>query len=83
MLGKWPNPNRLPGKVAPAAGLWIRRVLVRAQEGQLEGSASLWWCGAYFCFARCYRISGRPAARRLTSRTGDSITFDIVASSAC
>jgi hypothetical protein len=83
MLGKWPIPNKLSGKVAPAGGLWIRRVLVRAQEGQLEGSASLWWCGAYFCFARCYRISGRPAARRLTSRTGDSITFDIVASSAC
>jgi hypothetical protein len=83
MLGKWPIPNKLSGKVAPAGGLWIRRVLVRAQEGQLEGSASLWWCGAFFCFARCYRISGRPAARRLTSRTGDSITFDIVASSAC
>jgi hypothetical protein len=90
MLGKWPNPNRLSEMSAWARGLWIRRVLVhlrwpsaRAQEGQLEGSASLWWCGAFFCFARCYRISGRPAARRLTSRTGDSITFDIVASSAC
>jgi hypothetical protein len=34
MLGKWPIPNKLPGKVAPAGGLWIRRVLVRAQEGQ-------------------------------------------------
>jgi hypothetical protein len=34
MLGKWPIPNKLPGKVAPAEGLWIRRVLVRAQEGQ-------------------------------------------------
>jgi hypothetical protein len=28
MLEKWPNPNRLSGKVAPAGGLWIRRVLV-------------------------------------------------------
>jgi hypothetical protein len=34
MLGKRPNPNKLSGKVAPAGGLWIRRVLVRAQEGQ-------------------------------------------------
>ena len=34
MLGKWPNPNKLSGKIAPAGGLWIRRVLVRAQEGQ-------------------------------------------------
>src|SRR5829696_1170195 len=34
MLGKWPFPNKLSGKVAPAGGLWIRRVLVRAQEGQ-------------------------------------------------
>src|SRR5829696_6708659 len=36
MLGKWPFPNKLSGKVAPAGGLWIRRVLVRAQEGQLK-----------------------------------------------
>jgi hypothetical protein len=34
MLGKWPIPNKLSGKVAPAAGLWIRGVLVRAQEGR-------------------------------------------------
>src|SRR5215208_3461945 len=34
MLGKWPNPNKLSGKLAPGGGLWIRRVLVRAQEGQ-------------------------------------------------
>jgi hypothetical protein len=34
MLGKWPFPNKLSGKVAPAGGLWIRRVLVRVQEGQ-------------------------------------------------
>ena len=36
MLGKWPNPDKLSGKLAPARGLWIRRVLVRAQEGQLK-----------------------------------------------
>jgi hypothetical protein len=41
MLGKWPNPNKLSGKVAPAGGLWIRRVLVRAQEGQYEARSEL------------------------------------------
>jgi hypothetical protein len=34
MLEKWPNPNRLSAMSAWARGLWIRRVLVRAQEGQ-------------------------------------------------
>jgi len=34
MLGKWPNPNKLSEMSAWARGLWIRRVLVRAQEGQ-------------------------------------------------
>jgi hypothetical protein len=31
----------------------------------------------------CHRFSSAPAARRLTSFTGDSITFNIVALSAC
>jgi hypothetical protein len=35
MLGKWPIPNKLSKMSAQAGGLWIRRVLVRAQEGQL------------------------------------------------
>jgi hypothetical protein len=34
MLGKWPNPNKLSEMFAWARGLWIRRVLVRAQEAQ-------------------------------------------------
>ncbi len=34
MLGKWPHPNKLSEMPAQAGGLWIRRVLVRAQEGQ-------------------------------------------------
>jgi hypothetical protein len=34
MLGKWPFPNKLSEMSAWAIGLWIRRVLVRAQEGQ-------------------------------------------------
>jgi hypothetical protein len=34
MLGKWPIPNKLSKMSAQAGGLWIRRVLVRAQEGQ-------------------------------------------------
>ena len=33
-LGKWPFPNKLSEMPAWATGLWIRRVLVRAQEGQ-------------------------------------------------
>jgi hypothetical protein len=37
MLGKWPIPNRLSEISAWARGLWIRRVLVRAQEGQCPG----------------------------------------------
>ena len=37
--------------------LWIRRVLVRAQEGQLEGPIPLWWIGPFRFFARCYRVS--------------------------
>jgi hypothetical protein len=31
-------------------------------------------------FARCYRFSSGPAARRLTSRTGDSKGVDILVS---
>src|SRR5918994_4634115 len=41
MLGKWPNPNKLSEKSAWAGGLWIRRVLVRAQEGQLKSAGEL------------------------------------------
>ena len=51
------NGCKLPELRQLQRPLWIRRVLVglrppaaRAQEGQLEGSASLWWCGAFFCF---------------------------------
>ena len=33
-LVKWPIPNKMTRTSAPADGLWIRRVLVRAQEGQ-------------------------------------------------
>ena len=36
--------------------LWIRRVLVRAQEGQLEGPTPLWWVGPFRFCARCYRF---------------------------
>jgi hypothetical protein len=37
MVGKWPNPSKLSEMSAQAGGLWIRRVLVRAQEGQCPG----------------------------------------------
>jgi hypothetical protein len=41
MLRKWPFPNKLSEMFAWATGLWIRRVLVRAQEGQLEAPFQL------------------------------------------
>jgi hypothetical protein len=39
VLGKWPIPNKLLETPAWAGGLWIRRVLVRAQEGPLTAAA--------------------------------------------
>jgi hypothetical protein len=87
MLGKWPTPNKLHGMIAPAGGLWIRRVLVRAQEGQLEGPIPLRWVGPFRFCARCYRfcysLGAAPAVRRFTSLVGDAMTLSIVASSAC
>jgi hypothetical protein len=56
MLGKWPFPNKLSEMSAWAIGLWIRRVLVRAQEGQLEGPRPLSWRRAFRFCARCYRF---------------------------
>jgi hypothetical protein len=41
MLRKWPFPNKLSEMFAWATGLWIRRVLVRAQEGQLKSAGEL------------------------------------------
>jgi hypothetical protein len=41
MLRKWPFPNKLSEMFAWATGLWIRRVLVRAQEGQLNSAGEL------------------------------------------
>jgi hypothetical protein len=41
MLGKWPVLNNCPERLPPAGGLWIRRVLVRAQEGQLKSVGAL------------------------------------------
>jgi len=35
MLRKWPLPNTLSEPPAQAKGLWIRRVLVRAQANPL------------------------------------------------
>jgi hypothetical protein len=68
MLGKWPIPNKLSGKVAPAGGLWIRRVLVRAQEGQLK-SAGLHPQANPLIFllcavAVCQRLGGMAPADR-------------------
>jgi hypothetical protein len=54
----------------------------RAQEGQLEGPRPLGWCRAFSPAAIvCATVSHR--AIRPTSFNGDSITFSIVASSAC
>lgn len=41
MLVKWPNPNKLSEKSDWAGVLWIRRALVRAQEGQLKSAGEL------------------------------------------
>jgi hypothetical protein len=46
MLGKWPIPDKLSWMVALDGGLWIRRVPVRDQEGQL-GSRTL-YCSTIF-----------------------------------
>jgi hypothetical protein len=62
MLGKWPFPNKLSEMSAWLTGLWIRRVLVRAQEGQLEARGLL-------CSRRalpiCWSVSySRPGTAR-------------------
>jgi hypothetical protein len=51
------NGYKLPEFRRLQRPLWIRRVLVRAQEGQLEGPIPLWWIGPFRFFARCYRVS--------------------------
>jgi hypothetical protein len=50
--------------LAWARGLWIRRVLVRAQEGQLEASASICGVGPFSYLRCCYRCPSAPTARR-------------------
>jgi hypothetical protein len=70
MLGKWPFPNKLSETPAWARGLWIRRVLVRAQEGQLEAPHQTVGCGAFavlqlwpsFLLPTFRRTSGTRAA---------------------
>jgi len=64
MLGEWLVSGRLPGLRAPAIRLWIRRVLVRAEEGQLEALC----CG--LCLRRHVLDSVRtaPYLRPCTSR---------------
>jgi hypothetical protein len=41
MLGRVADSSKLSEYSAQAGGLWIRRVLVRAQEGQLETRSEL------------------------------------------
>jgi hypothetical protein len=63
------------------------RLRLEPRRGNSKARRYLGGVGPSSFFARCYRFSYRfsnaPAARRLTSRTGDSITFNIVASWAC
>jgi hypothetical protein len=63
MLGKWPFPNKLSEMSAWAIGLWIRRVLVRAQEGQLESAGALTLVSnpADFRFVCCGSVPTREA----------------------
>ena len=56
MLDKSPIPGKLPGARAPRLRLWIRRVLVRAQEGQLKpkpGAALICGVGLFCCLFDC------------------------------
>jgi len=67
MLGKWPIPNELSEMSAWATGLWIRRVLVRAQEGQLEARSELSF-GRVSAFSRASELPGRTVADITCSR---------------
>ena len=42
MLGRSPLADMVSSKQAPTRELWIRRVLVRSQEGQLEARLARW-----------------------------------------
>src|SRR5207237_3536672 len=46
MLGGQPLTDMVSSKQTRSARLWIRRVLVRAQEGQLEARYHDQWCRA-------------------------------------
>ena len=46
--------------------LWIRRVLVRAHEGQLVGPVTSPSYGAFSCPGICWRLAGSPFRRRLS-----------------
>jgi hypothetical protein len=80
MLGKWPNPNKLSEKSAWAGGLWIRRVLVRAQEGQLK-SAGWLTCVSYpadFRLVCCSSVPTPAAEARRTPASPAAILASLV-----
>jgi hypothetical protein len=55
MLGKWPLPDRLSEMSAWERGLWIRRLLVRAQEGQCPVHPHLAFCLGLRLWLKCPR----------------------------
>jgi hypothetical protein len=65
MLGKWPFPNKLSTKPAQAGGLWIRRVLVRAQEGQLKALQRI-FVVELFCFSAALGVCSVVSSRSIT-----------------
>ncbi len=67
MLGKWPFPNKLSEMSAWAIGLWIRRVLVRAQEGQLKAPHRIFRSRRFPYLRLMADQSSRPVAYPLRS----------------
>jgi hypothetical protein len=62
---------KLPEFRAVPAWLWIRRVLVRAQEGQLQRSALVSWRGALSFFERGAVCGAVSRLRSLTEVKND------------
>jgi hypothetical protein len=94
MLGEYLLPASCPDRVPPqsdsgsgeswlpsaAFGCEPRRGNSKVRD-HFGGVGPFRFCAR--CYRFCYRFSTAPTDRRLTSFTGGSITFNIVASSAC
>ena len=76
MLSKWPNPNKLSEVSAWARGLWIRRVLVRAQEGQLGRPNATSVASGLRAFLPCQAVCPRLIDFRHCSRPKSFLAAD-------